>query len=861
MKLLYRSWFFYTLLIILFGFSVVCYGQISVKGIPESFGLGLKNAAILPSLELDSVHVQKMLDDDRKFGISNRYGVIQQCNIDIKSEGLRTNVPRKGTIWQYKINSRDAFSLGVFFKSFNLPKGARLFFYDPSKSYLQGAFSELNNNSDKLLPVAEFPRKNLVIEYFEPNFAEFSGELVIGAVSQAYLDLNAVATTRIGINCPQGADWQEQKNSVCLMTFSDTKYSYYCTGALVNNIREDGTPYFLTANHCINTDYEASTLVTYFGYENSTCSSSDASKSKTLAGSTLKSANTYSDFSLLLLKEYPAASYDPFYAGWNAAGDNPTLGVGIHHPDGSPKCIAVDNSSVTSYPYSTQWTDDTGKVMSTTTANSHWQVVFSEGDTEAGSSGSPLFDQNKRVVGQLHGGSTGESLYGKFSLSWNFSSTYNKQLAHWLDPDNTGRKTLDGLGQSPPKASFLAEAQEVCLNSPVQFTDESKNRPTQWLWKISPSSYQFTNGTDSTSQNPKVSFLKEGNYSVTLKTTNQYGSDVVVQTNYITAKAQLDVRFYRASKADSTVCGCDLNAFPLIAKGAYSYNFQVSEQTKISTTVKADTLFLTLNTSAIGGNSFDTWVKVTGTHGTCSASDSILLHVIVQPNDYMKNAAALSLGSNSGYSNRCATAEAKEPMPTDVGCFVTDSWCPRLIGKSSVLDNSVWFSFVAPSNGLLTIDTNGFDDQIAVYSADTESNLLTSGKYTIIAANDDRSSSDNTSLLENLNLTPGKKYWLQVDGKNAAYGNLTIDLISNSLEIYPNPSGGIFNMVIANPVGGSAQVSVYSILGQKMYGEQLSVSMTSNRFTLDLSGFASGVYLLNVQMNGYNHSKKLILRR
>ena len=116
-------------------------------------------------------------------------------------------------------------------------------------------------------------------------------------------------------------------------------------------------------------------------------------------------------------------------------------------------------------------------------------------------------------------------------------------------------------------------------------------------------------------------------------------------------------------------------------------------------------------------------------------------------------------------------------------------------------------------------------------------------------------------MLENLQLTPGKKYWLQVDGKNAAYGNIAIDLISNSLEIYPNPSSGNFNMVIANPVEGLAHVFVYTIQGQKVYDEQLPVSMSSNKFTLDLSDLASGMYMLNVLMNGYNHSKKLILRK
>lgn len=834
------------------------YAQLSRGGIPESFNLVLKNAKIIPSFELDSIHAEKLRKEDSDFKIDNRLGVVEQLALNIKEVAIKTDVPGKGTIWQYKIDSKEALSLGVFFKQFRLPPGARLFLYNQSKSNIMGAFSDLNNNPENQLPIAQFPGNNFILEYFEPATPEFSGELVIGSISQAYVDLDMVATTRIGINCPQGADWQEVKNSVCLMTFSDTKYSYYCTGSLLNNVREDGSPYFLTANHCISTDAEAATLVTYFGYENSTCSSTDASRKKSLAGSTLKSTNSYSDFSLLLLKEYPVDTYSPFYAGWNAAGDLPASGVCIHHPQGTPKCIAIDKNQVKNYPYSTQWTDESGKVVSTTTANSHWWVAFDEGDTEGGSSGSPLFDQNKRVVGQLHGGGTSESLYGKLSLSWNYSSVFSKQLAHWLDPDNTGTKTIDGLGMKAPQAGFVAEAQEVCLDTPVLFTDKSKNHPTAWEWSISPASFSFADGTSFTSQNPKISFLNEGIYSIQLKAVNQYGADEIAEQNYITARSNLNVRFERI-QAESTICGCDLNSYAVVAHGAFNYSFDVSEKSKIDTRVSADTLFLTLSKSAIGGSSFDTTVKVTGTHGTCSGTSAVLLHVIVQPNDNTTNPAALSPGRNVGFSNRCATVQTSEPAPSSGGCLVENNWCPKPSGKSSVLDNSLWFSFIAPSTGVITIDTKGFNDQIAVYEAETENSLLTSGKYTLMAANDDRSATDQTAMIENLQLVPGKKYWLQVDGNNAASGDLTIDLISNSLEVYPNPSSGIFNMVISTPVDGTAKVVLFGIQGQKLLEEHYPVSLTSNKFLLDLSGFAKGMYLLNVEMNGYNRSKKLIL--
>src|SRR5664279_3624818 len=133
------------------------------------------------------------------------------------------------------------------------------------------------------------------------------------------------------------------------MTFNDSTFLYYCTGFLVNNVKEDGTPYFQTANHCISTNSQAATLVTYFNYENSTCTSSDATTNQTLSGATLKATNSYSDFTLLLLNEYPPASYLPYYAGWDASSRSPQNGTCIHHPEGTPKCIALAYKAPTSY--------------------------------------------------------------------------------------------------------------------------------------------------------------------------------------------------------------------------------------------------------------------------------------------------------------------------------------------------------------------------------------------------------------------------------------------------------------------------------------------------------------------------------
>lgn len=858
MRLFINCWFIISLTFGIVLSSFDANAQLSEKGIPESFQLVQKKAVLIPTLKLDSVRVQKMIESDRKFRIENRYGVVQQFDINIKEAGVKREIEGKGIIWQYKIESNDAYSLGIFFKTYHLPPKAKVFIYDYSGTQLRGAFTHKNNNPGHQLPVAEFPGKNMVIEYYEPTSPEFSGELVLGSVSQAYTSFQSDVIDRIGINCPQGDNWKIQKNSVCLMTFHDFRYSYFCTGALINNVKEDQTPYFLTANHCIRTELEANTLVTYFNYENSTCTSYDASDIQTLSGATFKAGSSYSDFSLLLLNEYPPDEYNPYYAGWDASGTDPSSGVCIHHPNGQPKCIAIDSIPITSYPEKVQWTSDGLRLSSTTLPNTHWTVQMNQGAPEYGSSGSPLFDQNKRIVGQLHGGANFVLLYGKFSLSWNYNSSYTEQLAHWLDPDST-TITLDGIWKIPPKAGFRAELQEVCPNTPVLFFDQSTQKPSGWYWQVKPSTYRFANGTDSTSQNPQIVFLNEGNYTVTLHTSNKYGSDELTQRNYILAKSKLDVKFLRTG-TDNVVCGCDLNAFPMVADGAVTYNFKTDKPEIIDTKFSSDTLFLTLNASANLTKSFDTWIKVVGTNGLCTASDSLLLHIMIQPNDNIANAARLHLGRNTGYSNKCATVEKNEPHPSS-SCSEKNSWCPNPSGKYSVLNNSIWFTFVAPSNGLININTSGFDDQIAVYDASSYSSILfgNNSQYTILAANDNRSSTDNTAMIENLALDPGKQYWLQVDGDNSAYGDIVIDLLSNSLEVFPNPSKGIFSLLISNQDPGIASVVVSDLNGRKLFTQQYNVNINSNKFNIDLSGYSKGIYLVNIRINGSNLSKKLVL--
>jgi len=827
--------------------------QIEDGGLPASFTNNLKSATVLSQKSLSPIDLRKQIDLDQQEGVRNRYGVVEEVALDIRKVGSYSQTGNIN-VWRLQLNADEAQSLGIILSTFDIPEGATLFVYTPDQQIVRGAYTWQNRKENSNFRIGDVSGSQLVVEYNEPVAASFEGGVVIGAVVKAYRGLEANANERIQINCPEGADWQEQKKAVCMITFSDGQYSYYCSGALVNNTREDGTPYFLTANHCISSTSEASSLVAYFNYENSGCGTSDARLNQSVSGASLIASNQYSDFALLELQEYPPKEYNPYFAGWDVSGQSSETGTCIHHPRGTAKCIALDYDEVTGNSYAVRWDDGT-----VSQANSHWEVDYEAGIDEGGSSGGPLFNENKLLIGQLHGGDDNSSLFGKLSLSWDYRSESDRQLKHWLDPDDTGSEQMEGLdGYSKPVAAFGAEVSIMCLSESLTLFDESKYSPESWNWEISPSTYVFVNGTSASSQNPEVQFLNEGIYSVTLTVANENGSDEWVENNFISVFEQLPVHL-AGLPDEMTMCGWELEGYDFVAEGAPEFSFEITADTKFVTTQADNVLSVSLSDDGRQGGSFDTYVKVTGTQGACSVSDSVMIHVIIPANDNVAQAIPLKLGNNGYYSNECGTVQENEPSPDATGCSIENNWCPP--NGTDVLDNSIWFYFEGPSSGSLTIETEGIDSQIAVYRATTAGYLLSGSKasYNLIAASERGADGSDAAAIDNLPVTPGAKYWLQVDGTDAAEGEIGLRLLTNSIEVYPNPSAGLYHLTVASVAEGEAELFVYNQLGQMIYTGTGTFGQDDNTIDFDLSQNPAGIYYFRASINGELMSKKLIL--
>lgn len=200
----------------------------------------------------------------------------------------------------------------------------------------------------------------------EPS-APLARQSGIGGAGACNFDVACVA----GAN-PAAADLAK---SVARMSFVDRGVSYVCTGTLLNDSVQSGTPYLFTANHCINSQAIARTINTYWFYAATTCGSrATPAFVRLTGGATLLGRSQDNDWSLVRLLEAPPAGTK--LAAWRAE----PLAIGtpvvtLHHPAGDLAKFSL--GSVTG-----ERLIEDDLVNGTFT-----EVVWSQGVTEGGSSG------------------------------------------------------------------------------------------------------------------------------------------------------------------------------------------------------------------------------------------------------------------------------------------------------------------------------------------------------------------------------------------------------------------------------------------------------------------------------------------
>jgi V8-like Glu-specific endopeptidase len=438
---------------------------------PLSKTLGLKSAAtsVLPRLDVLKMAAPTSPTKDREGG--EEFGLDQFINADSNKIGEWTQTTGENWVWTYTVQSEGARGMMPVFSKWAMPKGGKFMVYsDADKA---GSFNAKNNKAHGQFAVRPLRGDTITMEYNGPRVGlELEVEKVIHVYRGLFEDPNDKNFGRSGscnMNtvCTVGDEWREQIDSVTVLL--NTASRGYCSGSMINN--HEGLQMFLTAAHC----GPGANDIILFNYDSPICPypGQDVPYTDTAHGLPTLARATNSDFQLTMVEEEIPDSYHAYLNGWDARpfsnGDKPYDDVwGIHHPSVDVKKISRSSmNGATSSGYGgpngdTHWWVKTWEIGRNFTEQDY-------GTTEGGSSGSPLFNCDKQIIGQLHGGqaSCTNNVNDYYGALWKSFPAIEEYLTGGTGELQMGGEYLAGVSRPPTVPPAPTPAPPPTANPPM----------------------------------------------------------------------------------------------------------------------------------------------------------------------------------------------------------------------------------------------------------------------------------------------------------------------------------------------------------------------------------------------------------
>ena len=446
------------------------------------------------------------------------------------SDGLWQDV-ETGRVWTMAFESEGALSLNYIFDNMYLPDGACLFIVNQDNTVVYGPVTSsvvASNESTFLTDIIPGSKSTIIL--FEPLTQIDKSRLSIKRVVHGYRSFSINKSKRLlgessGCNIDVACfpEYEKESEGVALVLLSTGED--LCSGSLLMSTDLSFDPYFLTAFHCIDTsnrdgylsDSEKSSAENWmfkFNFKKTECNGNTLAMSYTYNKAYFCSAWYNTDFALMKLKAPVSQNTNLTWLGWDKSDNTPSSGFSIHHPQCDVMKISIEENQFGST--SSYW------------GNYGWNVNFDYGIIEQGSSGSPIFNQSKRVVGQLFGGMTNDNpcyrtngLYGKFNLSWTGGGGNDTRLSNWLDPVSTNQSTMDSF---KPFKILISGKDVICDTATYQIDDLPSIYTVDWSinnsnFIISPSGNQCS-----------VTYTGTPQYSVAYLTANIKWNGISIKT-------------------------------------------------------------------------------------------------------------------------------------------------------------------------------------------------------------------------------------------------------------------------------------------------------------------------------------------
>jgi hypothetical protein len=813
------------------------FAQLSTGGKPKAFTSSLSQSIptfTTPLFDVEALNLEDETLNQKGYG-PYRFGKNFSVNLNPANTGIWSTFPNGDRLWQLEIFSPNAYSINLQFSYYKLPPEATMYIYNESKTMVLGAFTDINNQEDGLFATDLVKGDKIMVEYFEPYQVKGLGAFNISTITHAYRnlfsdefnrDFGTSGNCQNNVACPIASGWEDQIRSTVMLVSGGNGF---CSGALINNTAMDGRPYVLTANHCGSDGFGS--WVFRFNWQADSCANPANSPSyQSLSGAVQRASYIGSDMSLVEITgglnggTIPSA-YQAYFSGWFNLNIPADSAFCIHHPDGDIKKFSKAKNATQS------------STMSLATC---WRVgQWTSGCTEGGSSGSPLFDQNKRIVGQLYGGpsycgapaSSMFDNFGKFYTSWLGGGTTNSQLKYWLDPSNSGLNMIDGY--DPTNAPFNLDAAVINIISPSLNLNTCnttltpmitvKNNGIDTITSLSiiftldnagPSTFNWTgilsSGQTDTITLTDLTALTFGNHTLVIQVVNpNNGTDMFLGNN------QRQVSF--------TIN----NPNPLVNIPVY----QGAE----------NSLFPGDNWTILNPDNNVTWTASTnasgfGTSTKCFKMDNFSSDITNQSDylvspylDFSASLAPLRINFNVAYARR-STLFASDSLIITVSSNCGETWT-RIYGKGnmslSTVGNTVQTSSFIPSTSQWKNETVNLNPYI--------------GNDHVQIRFQNKSNFGNNLYLDDIQIANS---FAQINEINKETG----------FTIMPNPAKSQFKVYLpSNELIN--EISIVNAIGEEVYQNN---KINANALDININ-LPNGIYFVKVKINQSQTIQKLVI--
>ena len=401
---------------------------------------------ILELPALDNQQLQKRYKAEETKSTALRFAEARDINITPQKSGTWEQTKENKLVWRQVIVSPNAHSINLAFTKFYLPESANLFIYNTDKTEVIGPITFEDNDDHLQYWTPLITGEKVVVELQIAPEDKNKYTLELSRVNHDFIDIQKSFSGSCNVDVVCGAEdgfsivdeYRDIIRSAGAYTVGGIDF---CSGTLMNNVRQDFTPYFLTADHCGVRTNNAASMVVFWNYQNSTCRQPGSVASGGIgnglrnqfnSGARFRATLSDSDFTLVELDDPVEKDFNLFFSGWNRGTALTDTSICVHHPGVEEKRISFDYDGLV--PESTHV-----RILD-------WDI----GTTEGGSSGSGLYNTKGELIGQLTGGlaACGNNqfdIYGWVNYSWDRGPNSSSQLAPWLDPDDTGVVALNGI--------------------------------------------------------------------------------------------------------------------------------------------------------------------------------------------------------------------------------------------------------------------------------------------------------------------------------------------------------------------------------------------------------------------------------